>query len=107
MAQTYTLHNKRLRASDTHLPRLHLIICMINLSLHWFTQQITPVLLSLMKMTTTDTYIIIKVKTNESWPSILGLKFGHLFLTSLFLKLVVLCTTVHRCVEGLIHYLNS
>lgn len=60
MAQTYTLHNKRLRASDTHLPRLHLIICMINLSLHWFTQQITPVLLSLMKMTTTDT---------ESWPS--------------------------------------
>lgn len=69
MAQTYTLHNKRLRASDTHLPRLHLIICMINLSLHWFTQQITPVLLSLIKMTTTDTYIIIKVKTNESWPS--------------------------------------
>lgn len=102
MAQTYTLHNKRLRASDTHLPH-----CMINLSLHWFTQQITPVLLSLMKMTTTDTYIIIKVKTNESWPSILGLKFGPLFLTSLFLKLVVLCTTVHRCVEGLIHYLNS
>lgn len=69
MAQTYTLHNKRLRASDTHLPRLHLIICMINLSLHWFTQQITPVLLSLIKMTTTGTYIIIKVKTNESWPS--------------------------------------
>lgn len=70
MAQTYTLHNKRLRASDTHLPRLHLIICVINLSLHWFTQQITPVLLSLIKMTTTDTYIIIKkVKTNESWPS--------------------------------------
>lgn len=64
MAQTYTLHNKRLRASDTHLPH-----CMINLSLHWFTQQITPVLLSLIKMTTTDTYIIIKVKTNESWPS--------------------------------------
>lgn len=24
MAQTYTLHNKWLRASDTHLPRLHL-----------------------------------------------------------------------------------
>lgn len=70
MAQTYTLHNKRLRAIVTPISPdfTCMIICVINLSLHWFTQQITPVLLSLIKMTT-DTYIIIKVKTNESWPS--------------------------------------
>lgn len=60
-----------------------------------------------MKMIIIDIYIIIKVKMNELWFFILGLKFGFFFLISLFFKLVVLCIIVYRCVEGLIYYLNS